>query len=810
MTNKISELAVAKIRRYCDPKELGFVSTEELPALEGIIGQDRALSALSFGVDIKDHGYHIYAMGPVGTGKTTSIKKFLAKDVKDKPVPDDWLYINNFENRDKPRAINLPAGVGRKFQEDMDQLVDGLKTEVPKAFEGKAYDKERETVEQEFQQRSKVLFQELDKKAGESKFKLLQTPQGMVAIPVEGDKPLTPEELAKLPEEKRKEIEANQEKLMSEMRKTLLQIEALQKEGKERIQELDQRVIGFSVNHVIEDLKKKYSEHKVVVDFLTECQEHLLKNVQAFKQIKQMESMSNQQKMSMGMLPDGQVTSFDEYRVNLVVDNSKTKGAPVIFEKNPVGPNLVGRIEQQGWFGALITNFRMIKSGSLHRAIGGYLVIDVMDLLQKPLAWPILKRALKNREVAIESVAEAFGAFITRTLEPEPIPLHVKIILIGNPMIYYLLYNMDQEFQELFKVKADYGFKMDWTTEAVKQYAQFIGTICKEEELKHFDSSGVAKIVEHGARIVDHQKQLATKFGDIVDLVRQSAYWADKDGHKLVQSGDVQKALEEKIYRANRIEEQIQEMIEEGTIFIDTEGEVVGQANGLAVLQLGDYSFGKPSRITASTYVGGGGVVNIEREVKLGGPIHNKGIMIVTGYLGGKYAHKVPLAFAASITFEQMYDGVEGDSASSAEIYTLLSSLSGLPLRQDLAVTGSVNQFGEVQPIGGANEKIEGFYQVCKLQGLTGTQGVMIPASNVKHLMLRECVVDAVKEGKFHIYAVTNIDEGIELLTGKPAGKLQADGAYPKNTVNWKVQKKIIELAEKAKEFGAPKKAKKA
>jgi lon-related putative ATP-dependent protease len=806
MADKIKELSIDQLRHRCDPKKLAFSSTESLPALEGIIGQKRALGALSFGVDIKSHGYHIYALGPVGTGKATIIRKFLKKDAKDKPIPNDWLYINNFDDRDKPHTLELPAGKGRELRDDMDQMVDELKTEVPKAFESKEYTEEQAIVEQEFQRKSKGLFQELDQTATKRGFKLIQTPQGMAAIPVDKDKKLTPEQIQKLDKKKQAEIDVNQEKLMEEIREALRKIEELQKEGKNRIIELDQRVIGFSVNHLINDLKKKYAEHKNIMDFLSDSQKHLLKSVQAFKQIKQNEREGGQPRMPMSMGAGPQEPSFDEYRVNLIIDNSKTVGAPVIIEKNPTAPNLIGRIEQQGWFGTLVTNFRMIKGGSLHKAMGGYLIVEVLDLLQKPFAWPILKRALKNREVVIESMAEAFGALVTRTLEPESIPLDIKVILIGDPYLYYMLYSLDQEFKELFKVKADFAEMMDWEPAAAKQYAQFIGAICREEELKHFAPSGVAKVVEHGARLADHRNKLATKFGDIVDLVRQSSFWANTNGNKLVQAEDVQKALDEKTYRSSRIEERVQEMIADGTILIDTEGMVLGQINGISVMQLGDYSFGRPSRITARTYAGGGGVVNIDREVKLGGPIHNKGAMILTGYFGGTYATEVPMTFSASITFEQIYGEVEGDSASSTEIYSLLSSLSEYPIRQDIAVTGSVNQMGEVQPIGGVNEKIEGFFQICKIKGFTGKQGVMIPTKNLNHLMLHENVVEAVKKGKFHVYAVATIDEGIELLTGIPAGKLKADGTYPKNTVNWAVQQRIIDFSNKAKEFVGGKK----
>lgn len=787
----MAELAAEQLRRFCDVDYFKFSSTEELPMLTGIVGQDRALHAVNFCIDMKSpRGYNLYALGPYGTGKTTTIRKFLEEDAAKRPKPDDWFYINNFNDRDKPRALKLPAGKGLEFRDDIDQLVEELKNEVPKAFEGEEYEKEQESIEQQFQRRTKELLRTLDEKAQKMGFKFIQTPQGMAPFPIVEKGLLKSNK--DLSEKKVREIESKQEELMAEMREIMRQIEQLQKEGREQMSLLDRRVIGFLVNHLINSLKEKYKEFNVVINYLEEVQEHLLKNIPSFKQYKQMESLSAQQKAMMGMAAGGSEFSFDEYRVNLIIDNSHTKGAPVILEKNPTGPNIIGRIEQQGWFGALITNFRMIKAGSLHRANGGYLIIEALDLLTKPFSWQVLKRALKNQEIAIESMADIFGGIITRTLEPEPIPLDIKIILIGDPYIYYTLYELDPEFKELFKIKADFEVHMPWDSETINQYAQFISTICTEEKLKHFSPTGVAKVVEFGSRMVDHQKKLATRFGDIVDLIRQANYWSSKNNNSLVEAQDVQQALEEKIYRSNRIEKQIQEMIEEGTILIDIEGKVVGQLNGLSVLSMGDYAFGKPSRVTARTFIGSAGVVNIDREVELGGPIHNKGSLIIIGYLGGKYAKETPLAFSASITFEQVYESVEGDSASSTEIYALLSSLSNTPLRQDLAVTGSVNQRGEIQPIGGANEKIESFYQICKLKGFTGTQGVIIPKQNIQHLMLREEVIQAVKEGKFHVHAVGSIDEGMEILTG-----------VPQNEINKLVQERIIEMAKKAKEFAA-------
>ncbi|MEW5803852.1 MAG: ATP-binding protein [bacterium] len=798
----VAELSASQLCRGSSPEEFDFQSTESLEPLDGVIGQERALRAVSFGIGIRSPGYHLYALGPVGTGKTTTIRKFLEKDARSQPVPDDWLYVNNFNDPDRPCALRLPAGKGREFRDDMDRLVEDLKTDVPRAFESKEYKQEIAAIEEEFQQRSKRLFQELDERARSRGFRLVQTPQGVMIAPARNGEILTSEKLNELDEKERHRIMETQRGLQKEALGVWQRIQQLQREGKERTYDLDRRVVGFAVDHLINSLKEKYAAYDPVSTFLSEAQGAILKNVQAFKQIREGEQPHQPQQMLMALMGDRQSSLFDEYRVNLIVDNSRIEGAPVVLESNPTVPNLVGRIEYQGRFGTLVTNFRMIKAGALHQGNGGYLMIEVNDLLTRSFAWQILKRALKKEKIVIEGVGEAFGAITTRTLKPEPIPLNLKVILIGDPSLYYLLYHVDPDFQELYKVKADFSDRMDRNPETTQKYARFVSTICREESLKHFDPSGVARIVEHSARMVNHQDKLSTKFGDIVDLIRQSSYWAGQNGNHVIRAEDVQKAIEEKIYRLSRLEERLQEMIEEGTILIDTDGWVVGQVNGISVIPLGDYSFGKPSRITARTFAGSRGVVNIDREAKLGGRIYNKGTMILAGYLGGTYAGNVPLTISASLTLEQLYEEVEGDSASSVELYALLSSLSGFPIRQDMAVTGSVNQHGEVQPIGGVNEKIEGFFHVCRLKGITGSQGVLIPQKNLKNLMLREYVVDAVKEGRFHIYPISTIDEGITLLTGRRAGKRRPDGTYPDGTVNGAVQRRIHELAEKARTFG--------
>ncbi|MBI3152806.1 MAG: AAA family ATPase [Chloroflexi bacterium] len=799
MIKKYKELQVEDLRRVCDPRLFNFKSTADLPALTEIIGQERAVRATSFGIDIESPGYHIFALGQAGTGKTTMIKDLLERKSADQPVPDDWCYVNNFDNNDRPLVLRLPAGKGGKLQADMDRLVEDLGNQIPSAFATKDYDEEREKISAKIQKKRQALIEELEKGTASKNFALLQTPRGIVLAPIIDGNVLHPDQFNGLSEGERADIEKRQNELQEEMRDTLRQLQEIQEEAKEEIHQLDQEVVAYAVEHLINRVLRKYTDHGPVVKFLQNVRTDILKNVEVYKQAREMEEA--QQQLPFLALQNGGKPDFERYRVNLLVDNSETKGAPVIFESNPTYLNLLGRVEYQARLGALVTNFQMIKGGALHRANGGYLMVNARDILTKPMAWEGMKRALKDQEIRIESIYESLGAISTRSLDPEPIPLSVKVVITGDPMIYYLLYNLDEDLRELFKVKADFSVQMDWTEDALQQYARFIGTVCRKENLLAFASSGVAKIIEQSARMVSHQNKLATKFRDVMDLIHQSSYWAGKNGNKFVQGSDVKQAVDEQIYRSNQLEERLREIIEEGTILIDTEGEAVGQVNGISVLLMGDYSFGKPSRITARTGVGKAGVINIEREIELGGPIHNKGVMILTGYLNGKFAQETPLAFSASITFEQSYEEVEGDSASSAELYALLSSMSGYPIRQNLAVTGSVNQHGQVQAIGGVNEKIEGFFDVCRMKGLSGDQGVLIPQSNVKNLMLREDVVDAVKAGQFHVYPVSTIDEGIELLTGIEAGEQSERGEYPEHTLNHAIQTGFKTLAEKVQAF---------
>ncbi len=802
MTAKNYEVPVEKLYRVCDPDQFDFQTTEDLPPLKEIIGQPRATQAIDFGVSISSPGFNIYVLGPTGTGRMTTVETFLKKKAAQEKVPNDWCYVYNFSEPHKPRAISLPAGMGSELRRDMDELIEDLRAEIPRAFESEEYVAEKERISQKFQREKRAELERLDLRAKERGFVLMKTPAGLMVAPLIEGEVISQEQYEKLPEEKKRELERGRRELQEELGETMRRIRRLDKKQKEAVRELERKVAATACKEHIEELKEKYRHFQEVVDYLSEVEKDIVENVESFKG----EGGEAREVEIMGLKIVFQETPFIRYRVNVIVDNSETKGAPVIVESNPTYHNLVGRIEHRAQFGALVTNFTMIKAGALHRANGGYLVLEAKDVLMKPFAWEALKRCLRDGRIKTEEMGAEFRLISTVTLEPEPIPLDVKVVLIGSPLLYYLLYNLDEDFQKLFKVMADFAVQMDRTPENERQYALFIKSRCEEEGLKHFDRTAVAKVVEYSSRLVEDQEKLSTRFGTICDLIREANYWATRNGHQYVTAEDVRQAIEERVYRSNRVEERIRELIEDGTILIDTEGEVVGQVNGISLVTLGDYTFGKPTRITARTFMGQKGVVNIEREAEMSGRIHSKGVMILAGYLGGKYAQDVPLTLSASIGFEQLYEEVEGDSAASTELYALLSSLSGYPLKQGIAVTGSVNQHGEVQAVGGVTQKIEGFFDVCKIKGLTGEQGVIIPAKNVKNLMLREDVVEAVREGKFHIYAVETVDEGIEILTGVEAGERREDGTYPEGTVNWAVQKRLLELAEKWREFQRPSK----
>lgn len=791
-------LSVDKLRNVCDPSTLGIKCTDEMPALEGIIGQQRAVRALEFGLEIPDDGFNIYVAGVPGTGKMTAIQSFLEERAAREPVPPDWCYVNNFDDPYEPSVLKLPAGTGIVLQRDMRNLVRQARSAIQKAFESDDYATHRDEIVQELNRRRNELFEKMSELARQRGFLLQLTPMGLVLVPAPGGQPLQEAQIAALTPEERQKLEERRVAVENELKGSVKQIRNLEKEAQSKIQELDRLVGLYAVSHLMEDLVEKYEELPEVAAYLKRVQEDILENLDLFRTQPGVQAPA----APIPVPPAAKEMPFRKYQVNVLVDNSRLEHAPVVTDLNPLYNNLFGRIEKEAQFGALYTDFTLIRAGSLHRANGGYLVLPILEVLRNPFAWDSLKRAVRNREVVIEEMSERLGFVAARSLRPQPVPLETKVILVGSPLYYYLLEALDEDFQELFKVKADFDTRMDRNEENIRGYLAFICNFCQKSGLKQLDAAAAAKVVEHGSRLAEHQDKLSTHFAHIADLLREANFWATRDGARLTGAVHVQRAIEEKIYRSNLLQERIQEMIERGLILIDTSGEAVGRVNGLAVVSLGDYSFGRPNRITASTAAGSGGVIDIEREAKLGGPIHTKGVQILSGYLHQKYAQDKPLSMTARLVFEQSYEGVEGDSASSTELYAILSSLSGLPLKQGIAVTGSVNQHGEVQAIGGVNEKIEGFFEVCRARGLTGEQGVMIPASNVQNLMLKEEVVEAVNEGKFHIWPVSTIDEGISLLTGVEAGDRREDGSFEPDTVNARVDRRLREYGEQVKKLG--------
>ncbi|MCI0595521.1 MAG: AAA family ATPase [candidate division Zixibacteria bacterium] len=798
----IPELSPEKLRKTYDPKALGIAHTGELKPLVGIIGQKRAVSALQFGLGIEGRGFNIYVAGPPGIGKMTAVKTFLEELAATRPVPPDWCYVNNFDEPGKPKAIQLPAGRGRRFAMDMKFLIDHLRREIPKAFEGEKYAAGREEVVKKVDRDRAAFLQELDQLVFRAGFGIQPNPSGFLIVPLKEGKPMKDEEFAALPPPERETLTKKQEELQDEVKRVMKKIRDLERAAQEKLSRLDQEVALFIVGGFVNDVVERYADIPAVVEYLKAVQKDVLENIDAFKPPPPRMPGAEELGLPPGFL-DG--VPFRKYAVNLLVDNSRQKGAPVVLEFNPNFSNLFGRVEKESRFGTLYTDFTLIKSGSFHRANGGYLVLPVEDVLKSAFSWDGIKRALRGREIEIEEIGERLGFAAAKSMRPQPIPLELKVVFVGQPLWYYLLHAYEEEFNELVKVRADFDTKIDAAKDTVQEFLSFFCALCQKEKLKHLEAGAAAKLLEHSARLAEDQKKLSTNFGRLTDLIREANYWAQQGKNAHITVAHVKKALEEKVYRSGLIQEKLQEMTVRGTLLIDTEGETAGQVNGLSVLQLGDYAFGKPSRITASVAPGRGGILDIEREVQLGGPIHSKGVMILSGYLAQKYAQDKPLTLSARLVFEQSYEGIEGDSASSTELYAILSALSGLPIKQGIAVTGSVNQKGEVQAIGGVNEKIEGHFELCKARGLNGNQGAMIPASNVENLMLKDEVLQAVKAKKFRIWGVKTLEEGIEVLTGVSAGKRGRDGKYPEGTVNFLVDKRLKEFGEYLKETPPPK-----
>ena len=791
----INELKVEQFREYCDPKSLGVESSAEIGEDHTIIGQERAVKALRFGMGIKEKGFNIYVSGLPGTGRTTAIKRFLEEIASRDAVPSDWCYVNNFKDSYHPKALQLPAGKGSEFRNDVNELIVGIKRELSQLFESEEYASHRDQLMNGFQSQKESLLNQLNERARKQGFTIQPTSMGLAIIPIEDGKPYSEEKIMGLSLKEKEALMEKQQDLQTDLEATLRQARQIDKNAEEALDKEERDSSNAAINHLFEKLNEKYKLQKEVLNHLKDILDSVLDHLDDF----QTEKDDGKAALPIPSAPKEPVEK--RYQVNIVTDNSSQKGAPVILEPNPSYLNLFGRIEQEARFGTLVTDFTLIRGGSLHQANGGYIVMPINELIRNPLAWESLKRALTNDCLEIEDVSEKLSFATTKSLRPQAIPLNVKVILVGRPDVYKVLLEFDEHFNELFKVKADFDTSMPRNEENIHNYARFVFHLCEVEKMRHLEASALARVVDHGSRLADDQQKLSTRFGEVSDVVREANYYAELDESKQIKLDHILKAINEHYYRSSLYQGKIIEMIERGMIKIDIRGEKVGQVNGLSVLDLGDFAFGQPNRITATISIGKAGVMDIEREAELGGPTHTKGVMILAGFLAGKFAQDKPLSLNARLAFEQSYSGVDGDSASSTELYAILSALSGIPIRQNLAVTGSVNQKGEVQAIGGVNYKIEGFFNVCKAIGLSGDQGVLIPESNVANLMLKEEVLDASRKGLFHIWPIRTIEEGIEVLTGVPAGELQSEGNYPPESTFGKVNTQLTHMADTLKKF---------
>ncbi len=794
--NPVQPLTPQLLYRRCNPDQFSFTTTADLETLEGLIGQTRAVAAVQFGIGIRQEGYNLYVLGPHGTGKHTAMRQFLEQKSATEPPPQDWCYVNNFDQPHKPNVLNLPPGRGLAWQHDAEHFVKELHTAIPAAFESENYRTRKAALEEELSQEQEQLFKGMQQRAKAENFALVRTQAGLGFAPLRNGEVINPDEYQNLADDEKEGIENHLNSLQNELQITIRKVQQMDRKHRERLRALDREIALFAVGHLIEELCEKYRDLPAVVAHLRAIQQDVVENVDDFR--KQEEEVTP----TLAGIPLPRSLqgppAARRYRVNLLVDNSQTKGTPVIYLDHPTYTNLIGRVEHiTTQAGTLMTDFTLIRPGALHHANGGYLILDAHKVLMQPYTWEALKRALRSREICIESLGQQFGIISTISLEPQPVPLNVKIVLLGDRMLYYLLSAYDPDFNELFKVAVDFEEDMERNPDNSLLYARLIGTLARKENLRHFDRSAVARVIEHSSRMVEDINKLSTRMQSVADLLREADYWAGHNGNGVVTAANIQQAIDAQIYRASRVRERMQEQIVRDIVLIDTAGEQVGQINGLSVISLGQYSFGRPSRITARVALGRGKVVDIEREVELGGPLHSKGVLILTGYLSACYAPTHPLSLTASLVFEQSYGGVDGDSASSAELYALLSALAEAPLKQSLAVTGSVNQLGQVQAIGGVNEKIEGFFDLCQTRGLTGQQGVLIPQANVNHLMLRHDVVQAVADGRFNIYPVATINQGLEILTGLPAGERDETGQFPEGSVNRRVEARLLAFSSR-------------
>ena len=787
----ISKLKSNQLYTKCDPKKFDFSTTAELEERLSALGQDRALSAVEIGINIKSKGYNLFCLGPEGTGKTSLVKRVLVEEAKKRPTPDDWAYVYNFDEPHKPLAISFPPSKATEFAKDVDKLIEELSSSLPAIVESDEYKAAVSIIKEKYKQKKEEYVKILQKKAKGKSVSLLHMPVGLVVAPVKNGEVLSPEAFDELPEEEKKQLMDDLNAMQEEIENTAQDLPDYEEKQRKEMNTLREKFLRIAVKNPIDELRQKYKGHRQAGEFLKSIQKYISENIEEF--IPEKDNQAGEEDALSALLNrmnKQEEDKFAKFKVNVVVKHEEGTGAPIIHLDHPTQGNLVGRVERLQQYGALLTDFTLIKAGALHQANGGFLLIDARKLLMQPFAWDSLKRAMASKNIKIEAPSDE-TSFTTISLDPEPIPLDVKVILTGDADLYDLLSERDPDFNDYFKVEADFGMLMDRTPENEIEYAKLIGSLSKKKHLRSLNKQAVAKIIEYSSRLAEDSEKLTAHIASIGDLLREADYWARASKANQIGKNHVEQAIEAQIYRSSRIKEAMLEQIDEGSILMDVEGERVGQINGLVVYNFSRTSFGKPARITTQVRLGSGEFVNIEREVEMSGPIHTKGVLILQSLLANRFAKDTPLSLNASIVFEQSYGGVDGDSASSTEYYCLLSAISGIPIKQSIAVTGSINQFGEIQPIGGVNEKIEGFFDVCKHRGLTGNQGVVIPRTNVKNLMLRDDILTAVDEGKFHIYAIDTVDDGIEVLTGVKAGKLDKNGKYPKGTVNYEVQKKL-------------------
>lgn len=789
--SRIKELSYTQLKKTCDPANFKFKTTKELEPFTGTIGQARGIKAMEFGLNIDIKGYNLYLEGPTGIGKTIYARNKLETLAKTKPVPDDWCYVYNFENPNEPIAISLPAKLGKEFTNDMAQFIENIKVEIKTAFNNQDFATEKANIEKSVEEKKIKMIEKLNKDAARQGFEIKNTPSGIYFLPMINGKTLTEDEFNALDDATKSEFERRSVEIQKETIDVMSKIKELERKANEKMSSWQNNIALFAVSIQINELRNKYKRFAKIQTFLKDVQKDILSNLTEF-------IAEPQQQPQMPMPRNDVLKPWQKYQVNLFVDNSNLEGAPVIIDSNPSYYNLFGKLEYENTYGTLRTDFTLIKPGLIHKANGGYIVLQIRDLLTNPVIWDSFKRILRTKLIYVDTLKDyQMNTVAIASLKPEPIPVNIKVLLIGPSNVYYQLLNFDEDFKKLFKVKVEFDEEAPRTDANMFKIAQFIHNFCEKEKAPHFNAGAVAEVIEYCSRSVENQNKLSTQLNDITELLGEACTWAKMDGAKTVTASYVKKAVVERIERINKYDQRLVEMIQNGTIMIDTDGQKVGQINGLSIMSIGDYSFGKPAKITANTYVGKSGIVNVEREVELSGTSHSKGVMILAAYIGEKFAQERPLSLTASLCFEQMYNGVDGDSASSTELYAILSSLSDLPIKQNIAVTGSVNQKGEIQPIGGVTDKIEGFFSICKLRGLTGEQGVMIPYQNIKNLNLNDDVIKAVKDGMFHIYAIKNIDEGIELLTGVPAGKKNKNGEYTVGTVNYLVNEKLKRYSSK-------------